>query len=523
MARNDEKKLRILLTNICLRDRSGTEMMTADLALALHRRGHEVAIYSPRLGLLAHQLRGLGVPVTDHIEQIGFEADIIHGHHNVVLAVAMVRFPQTPAIFVCHDTSMVYDAPLLSPRVGAYVGVDLACAERLKVDGAPAAAITVIINAVDLARFQCRHDWAPSPRTALAITKQRAPWLPAVRAACRAMDIDLTEVGAGVGRSVSDLPERMLQADLVFAWSRSAAEAAATGAAVVLCDEFGFGGLLTSTEARAFPRTSLGRRGLHPAATRAAVEQAIGAYDPADAALTAEIVRQRLSLDDMAGAYERVYRSVLARRAGSRPADAAKLAAFLEKTIPRFDLPPDLHVEGRALADRLVRLDSWVGGQAQDGGRSFTRPISFAASGLGSALLGPGWSEPEAWGVWSLSRLARLDLPAALAAAWNGELAVDCDHYFPQSDEPDAVRAVEVRLGDRLLARWHFTRSDYGRSNRLLRRLSIPPPLPDEPILPLHFTICAPACPLDGGEASDPRLLGLALREIRGAEAGLLN
>lgn len=513
----------ILLTNIALRNRTGTELMTAELAFALARRGHRVAIYSPRLGALAREVMGHGVPVTDQIETLGFIPDIIHGHHNTALAVAMVRFPASRALFVCHDSAMVYDSPILDPRVGAYVGVDHACAGRLVVEGAPESRIHVIPNAVDLRRFHCRTHWADRPRTALAVTKARAPWLQAVRDACAQAGLTLTEVGPAVGRSVDDLPERMAASDIVFAWSRSAAEAAATGAAVILCDEFGFGGLLTAREAERFPNSMLGRRVLPDGVTADGVRRAIATYDPEDARRVAAIVRRKLSLDDMVRAYERIYEAVM-QTPMPEPDGTAGLAGFLERAMPRFDLPSELEEASHALAARLIRLDAWLGVQSEaDPAAAAPRKVTFDACGAGVGMLGIGWAPSEDWGTWSDGTLATLDLPASLLTAWDGRIAIICTHYFAIAEPPDVCRPVEVMAGGQLLARWHFLRSDYGFAITP-RLLAIPDSVwrGATGTLLLSFRMLAPLSPLAAGEGEDTRRLGLGLAFISSARERIM-
>jgi glycosyltransferase involved in cell wall biosynthesis len=181
--------LSILMTNICLTRRSGTEIATRDLAIALRRLGHRVAIYSPTLGPFALDVMARGIPVTNRIDAIGFTPDIIHGHHNVAMAPALIRFPETPGIFVCHDSSSPLDEPLLLGRIGAYVAVDVACVERMVVDGVDEAAITVIPNGVDLDTYELRTRWAERPRAALLVRRFHGSTpIPRPRPSCRSSD-----------------------------------------------------------------------------------------------------------------------------------------------------------------------------------------------------------------------------------------------------------------------------------------------------------------------------------------------
>ena len=513
---NPARRLSILLTNVVLRDRSGTEVMIGELALALLARGHRAAIYTRCMGPLAREVMARGVPVTDRIETLGFKPDIIHGHHNIALTIAMARFPATRAVFVCHDSASIFDSPICDPRIGAYVAIDHACAERLRIEGAPAARVQLIPIAVDLSRFECRRRWPERPHTALAVTKGRAPWLGAVREACARAGLELTEVGPAVGNSVDDLPSRMAASDIVFAWSRSAAEAAATGAAVILCDEFGFGGLLTSTETERYPDSRLGHRVLPEPVTAARVGRAIAAYDPEDARRVAALVRRKLSLDDMVQAYERIYEAQM-HSPLPEPDAAAGLAGFLERTLPRYDHPSYLEEAGQALAARLARLNEWFGEQAERDPAAAAAEIAFNAGGLGMGLLGFGWSIPEEWGTWTDGALAVLQVPVSLLSAWRGRIAFACFHYFGPKDHPELCRTVELLApGGEILTRWQFLQRENG-SAEADRVVTVPDSVArnGRDLIGLAFRMLDPLSPFDAGEGNDTRRRGLGLKIMR--------
>jgi hypothetical protein len=496
----------VLVTNITLRNRTGTELMTVELARGLLARGHRVAVYSPRLGPLATKLRGFGVPVTDQISKVAFCPDVIHGHHNTALAVAMARFQSAPAIFVCHDSSLIYDSPLVDPRVMAYVAVDEACRERLLIEGAPDDRIHLVPNAVDLSSFRCRDRWEEQPRRALAVTKANAPWLEAARAACRRKGIELDEVGPAVQNSVDDLPTRMAASDIVFAWSRSAAEAAATGAGVILTDEFGFGGLLTVAEAQNYPASMLGRRGLGAPASEADFVRAIEEHSVANAHAVAKAAHRKLSLTEMLAKYEALYQGAIE----GPVSEASRLHDFFEAALPRFDLAPDLICRGEALAARLLRLDAWIGANPDRALPLGKLKFDNASEAVG--LLATGWAEPEDWGCWSTAPVAAVDLPISVIDRWGGRIAVACEHYFPDLDAPASMRPVEVRVGGWLVARWHFIREHYSQP-QAPRMLLLPEALwrGRNGALRLAFHCPKSCAPIDTGGVDDPRQLGIGL------------
>src|SRR5438105_12615148 len=116
--------LKILITNLRLQGRTGTELVVRDLALELQRQGHHPIVYSPRLGPLAREITGRGIAVTRDLETITTPPDIIHGHHHPALVPALLHFPSIPAVYVCHDAEQDADEPFFFPRISKYVAVD---------------------------------------------------------------------------------------------------------------------------------------------------------------------------------------------------------------------------------------------------------------------------------------------------------------------------------------------------------------------------------------------------------------
>lgn len=240
------KSLTILMTNIRLADRGGSEVAVRDLARGLLRRGHRPIVYSPLLGDMAREIAAQGVVTIDDLRNLAEAPDLIHAQHAVPAAEALIRYPATPAIFVCHSFSKWVEAPVLFPQVGAYVAVDEACRDRLvHSSGIEPSRVVVLPNAVDLRRVPPRPSPLPQrPRRALAFGKA-AP-VPEIKAACDRLGIAFNAIGYGVGR-VEATPEReLVNVDLVFATARAALEALCCGCAVVVCDYRGMAGMVTS-------------------------------------------------------------------------------------------------------------------------------------------------------------------------------------------------------------------------------------------------------------------------------------
>ena len=305
--------LRVLFTNVTLAGRTGTEIVTRDLALGLHTRGHHVAVYTPAWGPLADELEAGGVSVVTRLDQAA-EPDIVHGHHFVQTVEALLRFPAARGVFVCHDRTASHSIP---PKFGAvlrYVAVDENCLERLHQDwDIPASHTRVITNAVDLRRFQPRASLPPRPARALVFSHYATPGaqVESVRAACDRLGISLDVIGAGAGKVVDNPEEQLQQYDLVFAKGRCALEAMAVGAAVVLCDAAGSGPMVTADLVPRLRQWNFGARTLRDPLNVDRLAHEIANYDPAGAAAVSAMIRQDASLDLALDRYEELYAEVM--------------------------------------------------------------------------------------------------------------------------------------------------------------------------------------------------------------------
>ena len=303
-------RLRILITNLSLWYRSGTELYTRDLAIGLARRGHSPVVFSTQLGAIADELRRATVPVVDDLAALGAPPDLIHGHHALETMAAGLRFPETPALFVCHDAKAWHDAPPPLPQLRHWVGVDRACCDRLVLQhGIPEGRVRLLPNAVDLNRFRPRDPLPDRPRRALLYSNYAdQSTLREVRRACAARGITLDAVGHVLGAKHA-APEALLPLyDLVFAKGRSALEAAAVGAAVIVCDPRGCGPFVTPTEVEDFRFSG---RMLGEPCRRDVLLSRIEQYDPRQAAEVTRLVRAECGVDALLDRLESVYQEVV--------------------------------------------------------------------------------------------------------------------------------------------------------------------------------------------------------------------
>lgn len=347
--------MNILITNRVLAGRSGTEVVVRDLSLGLMQRGHNPVVYSPVLGSMAEEIRGHGVPVYSDLQKIERPPDVIHGHHHPETLTSLLRFPDTPAIFVCHDAISWHDDPLIFPRVLRYVAVDHRCKSRFdKKARVPPGRITVLLNAVDLSRFTLRSPLPSRPRGAAIFSNyaSRRTHLPPIEKACSALGIPLDVIGKAFGSSTSKPEELLPKYDLVFAKARCALEAMATGCAVVLCDFAGLGGMVSPETFPDLRKLNFGggvlTRPLDPELIVAEIQK----YNVNDVKLVSDRVRREADLTSSLDEWIELYRDVLTEHSGEGNQHAEELAALADY-IAEWGYDARIAWENQRLGDYL--------------------------------------------------------------------------------------------------------------------------------------------------------------------------
>ena len=308
--------LRILLTNRVLANRTGTELYVRDVATGLLRRGHRPVVYSPRLGPLASEIRAATIPVVDDLARLAEPPDIIHGHHALETLTALLAFPGVPAINVCHSWIGSADEPVAFPRIRRYVAVDDTCRQRLVSEhGIPPERVEVVLNAVDLERFRPRPPLPARPARALIFSNSsgdKGTHVKAIREACSRSGIAVDIAGFKSGRTLERPEERLGSYDIVFAKARAALEAAAVGAAVVLCDVAGAGPMVTTGNVATLRRLNFGMRALRETPTVDWMVREISRYDADDAAAVSRHVRDHGGHETQIDQLLAIYSDVLA-------------------------------------------------------------------------------------------------------------------------------------------------------------------------------------------------------------------
>ncbi|WP_291843172.1 glycosyltransferase [Maricaulis sp.] len=309
------RPLRILITNNTLAYRAGSEMYVRDLAIALMKRGHFPVAYSPVLGQVADELRDHTIPVIDDLGVMDAAPDIIHGHHHHETMTAMMRYPDTPAILVCHGWVPWEEEPFAHPNIMRHVAVDALCRERLLTTrGIEPARVGMIHNFVDCERFGTVRDLPEQPRRALVFSNYANDVPAAIREACEAAGIaEIDIAGSGSGRSIADPGTTLCEYDIVFAKARAAMEAMASGCAVVVTHHAGLAGMVTSERLPALRSLNFGIRTMQSQRLSAeTVARELALYDRSDAARVTVWMREHAALDVAVDAWLETYDAALA-------------------------------------------------------------------------------------------------------------------------------------------------------------------------------------------------------------------
>jgi glycosyltransferase involved in cell wall biosynthesis len=325
--------LRVLITNLFVANFSGSETVVELLADALRRAGHAPMLFAPTLGPQAERMQARGHIVVDRLAMLPQRPDVMHLQHITPALMALVAFPDVPAVFTCHSATIELEAPRLHPQIRRYVAVDDFCRARCVKRDIPEDRLSVILNAVDLRRFNARPPLPPKPKAALMLTKTFEQQN-LVRSACVKAGLTLDELGPATAE-MSDQLERILpRYAIVFATARMALEAAAVGCAVVVVDGRGFAGMLRTENLNAWRRLNFGAGLLTAPVTAAALDAAIAAYDAADAAEVCRRLRSDASADDYAAAYVQLYTQAMGEAVAPDSSLAAATAAWLEDLLP---------------------------------------------------------------------------------------------------------------------------------------------------------------------------------------------
>jgi hypothetical protein len=354
--------MRIVVFNSPMIYLSGGQVNARDWALGLKARGHKVTLFALVAGPLAEEVRQAGISVISDPALMADKPDILFGYGQNDLVAMIARFPDIPAVQVTQQWGHWEHFPCPLPQVVRHVAVDDIKAEMLVNEfGIAREQVRVVYNAVDLSRLPTRTRILPArPERALVFVKAEAPYLDAVRRACSKRNIVPEFIGYPIGRPHPNPLAEIVNSDLVIGTARTAIEGAVGGAAVIVADQRGMGGLLTMAKLQHFRANNFGREILTMPLDEEAIGAQIDAYDAADAASVSKFMRENASLEAQIAEIEAILVDVVAHfRAPDSENFAQALSTYLALHLPRGDEPSPRHersLSGFGLVHRVPGL-----------------------------------------------------------------------------------------------------------------------------------------------------------------------
>jgi hypothetical protein len=354
--------MRIVVFNSPMIYLSGGQVNARDWTLGLKARGHKVTLFALVAGPLAEEVRQAGISVISDPALMADKPDVLFGYGQNDLVALIARFPDVPAVQVSQQWGHWEHFPCPLPQVVRHVSVDDINAEMLVNEfGIAREQVRVVYNAVDLSRLPTRTRTLPvRPERALIFVKAATPYLDVVRRACSKRNIVPELIGYPIGRPHPNPLAEVVNSDLVIGTARTAIEGAVGGAAVLVADQRGMGGLLTMANLQHFRANNFGREILTMPLDEDAIGAQIDAYDAVDAASVSKFMRENASLDAQITQIEAILVDAVARFRVPEFENFGKvLSTYLALHLPRGDEPSPRHersLSGFGLAHRVPGL-----------------------------------------------------------------------------------------------------------------------------------------------------------------------
>ncbi|MFL5843784.1 MAG: hypothetical protein ACJ762_03755 [Solirubrobacteraceae bacterium] len=234
--------MRFVLGNRHFIAAGGTEVHLMTLGEQLQRLGHEVVLYAPQLGPFAEHARRRGLDITDALEALPADCDVVFSQDSIAVYPLVERYPEAFSVFrICGD---LYDFQL-PPQVSGIVDLVVALSDRSErlaracAVQPPVVRLTIPVDADRLVSLGPLRD---RPRRAVLLGNYTTHDA-LIRAAWEPLGIDILRVGGEL--QSYDVAAAVAEADIVVAKNRAALDAMACERAVYILDMFGGDGWVT--------------------------------------------------------------------------------------------------------------------------------------------------------------------------------------------------------------------------------------------------------------------------------------
>ncbi len=303
--------MKILITNHSLRQRGGTQSVVIDLCRLLRKRGHDVMIFSARLGHISELLTDELFPVVSDLSRLPMRPDIIHGQHHMETMAALLALPDVPAICYIHGIVPLQERVAVHPRILRYINLSHNANKRVILEkNIPPERMSALPNFLRLEHFSPPKTAPVKLRSAVFCSRiPPRPWiLEHLRRICEERGITFHQELDWVKGNVVDPLPIYDRHDLVFGTGRTALEALARGCAVSTTDGEMLGPLLTPDNVAARREINLSRAIWEEGLAASELAAQIDAYQPAAQTETTAFIRQHAdaesAIDQLVALYE---------------------------------------------------------------------------------------------------------------------------------------------------------------------------------------------------------------------------
>lgn len=300
--------MRILITNHAMQNRGGSELYTKELAIGLKKHGIGVSVFSPIVGEVAEELQDYDIPVYDDVCKIESEPNLIHGQHHIETMMAIMRFPKTPAIYLCHGIAPWQEMAPMHPNIVQYYAVSALISSYIESRNiSPGKEVRIFNNWADIELFQRKSTIRNQPKQAFIVSNRYYDASP-IKFACDRAGISLKFFGSGFGYSSKNLHDEFLNADIVFAVGKTAVEAMAAGCAVIPANGDGAAALVQRNNLDEYKKYNFALRLLQKEnLSTDFIANEIAKYTAAEIGNVTDIVRNNQSLSNGISSWVRNY------------------------------------------------------------------------------------------------------------------------------------------------------------------------------------------------------------------------
>ena len=272
--------MRIALTSENYHRVGGTETYVHTVAEQLQRLGHQVRVYSPRLGDMAQLTRGRGVDVVSRLEDLGEPDDVVLAQDAATSYELAGLWPEVPQVYVCHsNTYDLQQPPLVKGTVQAVVVMSKRFEDRVTALDADLRVVRMR-QPIDTEWLSPRGEPAARPRRALLLGNY-------LEGEARRLLVDTwSELGvevAQVGGNATPVlqpQDDIARADIVVGKGRAVLDAMSCGRPAYVYDVYGADGWVTPDTYDAIEADAIAGQALPGVVDAARLRADLAAYDP---------------------------------------------------------------------------------------------------------------------------------------------------------------------------------------------------------------------------------------------------